>query len=147
MRNPEVTVRSRGVMEKCTYCIQRIVATRIDTEILQVQMDEQARSAASPDEAAAIQRKSAELRQQKLDTLQTACQQACPTQAIIFGNLNAKVDPIHELSPDHLSKVAQLKRQPLDYSLLAELTTQPRTTYLARIQNPNPALAKEQPQS
>jgi MoCo/4Fe-4S cofactor protein with predicted Tat translocation signal len=143
MRNPEVTVRSRGVMEKCTYCIQRIVATRIDMEILQVQMDEQARNAGDPDEAAVIQRKSAELRQQKLDGLQTACQQACPTQAIVFGNLNAKVDPIHEVSPDHLSDVARLKLHPLDYSLLAELTTQPRTTYLARIQNPNPALAGE----
>ncbi len=147
MRNPEVTVRSRGVMEKCSYCIQRIVATRIDMEILQVQMDEEARQAAGSDEAAAIQRKSAELRQQKLDGLQTACQQACPTQAIVFGNLNAKLDPIHEFSTDHLSKVAQLKRQPLNYSLLAELTTQPRTTYLARIQNPNPAIEKEGAQS
>ena len=77
-----------------------------------------------------------------LDTLQTACQQACPTQAIVFGNLNPTVDPIHEVSPDHLSEVAQLKRQPLNYSLLADLTTQPRTTYLARIQNPNPALTE-----
>jgi MoCo/4Fe-4S cofactor protein with predicted Tat translocation signal len=140
MRNPEVTVRSRGIMEKCSYCIQRIVAKRIDMEILQVQMDEQAKSAPGPSEAAAIQRKSAELRQQMLDGLQTACQQACPTKAIVFGNLNPAVDPIHELSPHHLSEVAQLKRQPLNYSLLAELTTQPRTTYLARIQNPNPAL-------
>jgi molybdopterin-containing oxidoreductase family iron-sulfur binding subunit len=147
MRNPEVTVRSRGVMEKCTYCIQRIVATRIDMEMLQVQMDEQARNAGNPDEAAAIQGKSAGLRQQKLDTLQTACQQACPTQAIVFGNLNPVVDPIHDISPQHLSKVAQLKRHPLNYSLLAELTTQPRTTYLARIQNPNPALAKDASQS
>jgi Fe-S-cluster-containing dehydrogenase component len=147
MRNPEVTVRSRGVMEKCTYCIQRIVATRIDMEILQVQMDEEARNAAGSDEAAAIQRKSAVLRQQRLDSLQTACQQACPTQAIVFGNLNAKVDPIHDYSPDHLSNVAQLKRQPLNYSLLADLTTQPRTTYLARIQNPNPTIEKEQARS
>jgi MoCo/4Fe-4S cofactor protein with predicted Tat translocation signal len=143
MRNPEVTVRSRGVMEKCSYCIQRIVATRIDMEILQVQMDEQSRNAATPEEAAAIERKNAELRQQKLDGLQTACQQACPTQAIVFGNLNAEVDPIHPYSPDHLSTAAKLKRQSLDYSLLAELTTQPRTTYLARIQNPNPALRGE----
>jgi molybdopterin-containing oxidoreductase family iron-sulfur binding subunit len=147
MRNPEVTVRSRGVMEKCTYCIQRIVATRIDMEILQVQMDEEARNAPSSNEAATIQRKSAELRQQKLDALQTACQQACPARAIVFGNLNAAVDPIHEFSPEHLSQVARLKRQPLNYSLLAELTTQPRTTYLARIQNPNPALSEEQSQS
>jgi molybdopterin-containing oxidoreductase family iron-sulfur binding subunit len=147
MRNPEVTVRSRGVMEKCTYCIQRIVPTRIDMEIVQVQMDEQARKATSPEEAAAIQQKSAGLRQQKLDSLQTACQQACPTRAIIFGNLNTRLDPIHDYSPDHLSEVAQLKRQPLDYSLLSELTTQPRTTYLARIQNPNPAITNEEPRS
>lgn len=142
LHNPEVTVRSRGVMEKCSYCIQRIVARRIDMEILQVKMDEEAKGASDLAQAAAIQRKSAELRQHLLDTLQTACQQACPTQAIVFGNLNPTVDPIHEVSPDHLSEVAQLKRQPLNYSLLADLTTQPRTTYLARIQNPNPALTE-----
>jgi MoCo/4Fe-4S cofactor protein with predicted Tat translocation signal len=143
MRNPEVTVRSRGVMEKCTYCIQRIVAAREDMELLQVQMDEQARNATSPDEAADIQKRSAELRQRKLDGLQTACQQACPTQAIVFGNINPVVDPIHGISPDYLSTVAQLKKEPLNYSLLAELITQPRTTYLGRIFNPNPALAEE----
>jgi len=143
MRNPEVTVRSRGVMEKCTYCIQRITATRLDMEITQVQMDAQARAAADPAAASAIQQQSAQQRQKLLDNLQTACQQACPTRAIIFGNLNAAVDPIHDYDRDHLSEVAQLKKLPLDYSLLADLTTQPRTTYLARIQNPNPALAKE----
>jgi len=139
MHNPEVTVRSRGVMEKCTYCIQRIVATKREMEILQVQMDEQA----TGDDAEAVEQTSAKLRQKMLDTLQAACQQACPTQAIVFGNLNAKVDPIHAYQPDHRSEVARRKQLPLDYSLLAELTTQPRTTYLARIQNPNPAL-KEQ---
>jgi len=61
--------------------------------------------------------------------------------------LNTRLDPIHDYSPDHLSEVAQLKRQPLDYSLLSELTTQPRTTYLARIQNPNPAITNEEPRS
>jgi molybdopterin-containing oxidoreductase family iron-sulfur binding subunit len=143
MRNPEVTVRSRGVMEKCTYCIQRIVAMRREIEILQVQMDDEARNAASPEEAQAIQKKSAQQRQKILDNLQTACQQACPTQAIVFGNINAKLDPIHDFEPGHLSQVAQLKKEPLDYSLLADLNTKPRTTYLARIQNPNPALAVE----
>jgi MoCo/4Fe-4S cofactor protein with predicted Tat translocation signal len=136
MHNPEVTVRSRGVMEKCTYCIQRIVATKREMEILQVQMDEQA----TGDDANTIEQTSAKLRQNMLDTLQSACQQACPTQAIVFGNLNAKVDPIHPYQPDHRSEVARRKQLPLDYSLLADLTTQPRTTYLARIQNPNPAL-------
>jgi molybdopterin-containing oxidoreductase family iron-sulfur binding subunit len=143
MRNPEVTVRSRGVMEKCTYCIQRITATRIDMEILQVRKDAEAKAAADPDAAASIEQNSAQQRQKLLDSLQTACQQACPTRAIIFGNLNPAVDPIHDYSPDHLSEATQLKRLPLNYSLLAELTTQPRTTYLARIQNPNPALAQE----
>jgi MoCo/4Fe-4S cofactor protein with predicted Tat translocation signal len=140
MRNPEVTVRTRGVMEKCSYCIQRIVATREDMEILQVQLDEQARNAATPQEAADIQKRSAKLRQEKLDHLQTACQQACPTKAIVFGNINNLVDPIHDIDPDHLSDVAQLKRGPLNYSLLSDLTTQPRTTYLARILNPNPVV-------
>jgi molybdopterin-containing oxidoreductase family iron-sulfur binding subunit len=143
MRNPEVTVRSRGVMEKCTYCIQRIVATRREMEILEVQMDDQARNAASADEAKTIREKSAKERQGRLDNLQTACQQACPTQAIVFGNINPNVEPIRDLEPGHLSQVARLKREPLDYSLLAELNTKPRTTYLARIQNPNPSLTVE----
>ncbi|HEX4797586.1 MAG TPA: TAT-variant-translocated molybdopterin oxidoreductase [Humisphaera sp.] len=136
-RNPEVTVRSRGVMEKCTYCIQRITATRIEMEKLQVELEEQARHA-EPAEAEEFRRKSAKLRQQLLDKLQTACQQSCPTEAIVFGNLNSAVDPIHEIEPDHMSKVKSLKAHPLDYGLLEELTTRPRTTYLARITNPNP---------
>ncbi|MDP9174041.1 MAG: TAT-variant-translocated molybdopterin oxidoreductase [Planctomycetota bacterium] len=138
--NPEVTVRSRGVMEKCTYCIQRVTATRIEMEKLQVQFDEEAKTAA-PEDAAILRRKSAELRQAILSNLQTACQQACPSKAIVFGNLNTAVDPIHEFKPEYASDVKSLKDHPLDYSLLADLTTRPRTTYLARIQNPNPALA------
>jgi molybdopterin-containing oxidoreductase family iron-sulfur binding subunit len=103
MQNPEVTVRSRGVMEKCNYCIQRVNLTRIETE----------------KEGRAI----------RDGEVVTACQQACPTDAIIFGNLN-----------DPNSRVRKLKKNGLNYGVLSELNTQPRTTYLAKVQNPNPAL-------
>lgn len=103
MRNPEVSVRSRGVMEKCTYCVQRITKARIHAE-----------------------------EQQRLirdGEIQTACQQACPADAIVFGNIN---------DPD--SRVAQLKENPRNYGLLADLNTRPRTTYLALVHNPNPQI-------
>jgi MoCo/4Fe-4S cofactor protein with predicted Tat translocation signal len=103
MRNPDVTVRSRGVMEKCTYCIQRITQHRIDSE--------------------------REDRPIRDGELQTACQQSCPANAIIFGNIN-----------DPNSRVAQLKSNARNYGLLADLNTRPRTTYLAEIRNPNPEL-------
>jgi molybdopterin-containing oxidoreductase family iron-sulfur binding subunit len=103
-RNPDVTVRSRGVMEKCTYCVQRINRARQDAKI--------------------------ENRAIRDGEVKTACQQACPTDAIVFGNLN-----------DPASRVAQLKAEPADYGLLADLNTRPRTTYLAAIRNPNPELA------
>jgi molybdopterin-containing oxidoreductase family iron-sulfur binding subunit len=103
MRNPDVTVRSRGVMEKCTYCVQRINHARAD----------------------AIR----EERPIRDGEILTACQSVCPTEAIVFGNIN-----------DPSSRVTQLKKSPRNYSLLAELNTKPRTTYLAIIRNPNPAL-------
>ena len=103
MRNPEVTVRSRGVMEKCTYCVQRITQHRIDAERAETPI--------------------------KDGELQTACQQSCPSNAIVFGNIN-----------DPNSKVAKLKASARNYSLLGELNTRPRTTYMAEIRNPNPAL-------
>ena len=108
MRNPDVSVRSRGVMEKCTYCVQRISERRIDTE-----------------RASVIEGKEIKIG----DELQTACQQSCPADAIIFGNVN-----------DPNSAVSKWKAQSRNYSLLGELNTRPRTTYLAEVKNPNPEL-------
>jgi molybdopterin-containing oxidoreductase family iron-sulfur binding subunit len=101
--NPDVTVRGRGVMEKCTYCVQRI---------------RQAQIAADRDD-----------RLIKDGDIVTACQQSCPTQAIVFGDRN-----------DLESEVAKRQKSPLDYVLLPELNTRPRTRYQALIRNPNPAI-------
>jgi molybdopterin-containing oxidoreductase family iron-sulfur binding subunit len=100
LMNPDVTVRQRGVMEKCTYCVQRISDARAEAK--------KGNRAIRDGEVL------------------TACQQACPAQAIIFGNIN-----------DKESQVAKSKATSLNYGLLTELNTQPRTTYLAEVKNPN----------
>ncbi len=104
--NPDVSVRSRGVMEKCTYCVQRIQQAYITAEN--------------------------ETRRIRDGEVVTACQAACPTEAIVFGDIG---------DPD--SAVTRTKASPLNYSLLEELNTVPRTSYLARLHNPNPALVEE----
>jgi Fe-S-cluster-containing dehydrogenase component len=103
LRNPEVSVRSRGVMEKCTYCVQRIEHAKIDRE----KKGERVRDG----------------------DIKTACQQTCPTEAIVFGDLN---------DPD--SRVAKLHAQKRRYDLLGDLNTRPRTVYLAAVRNPNEGL-------
>jgi molybdopterin-containing oxidoreductase family iron-sulfur binding subunit len=107
-------------MEKCTYCVQRISQARIQAKVAGQ------RAPAERGGDGAIPR----------DSIRTACQQACPSGALIFGDLN-----------DPESAVARRKAEPLNYALLEELGTKPRTTYLAKLRNPNPALERAAPGS
>jgi len=110
-KNPDVTVRMRGVMEKCTYCTQRIEHAKIS---------QKAKAGASGD---------VRLTEVAGNIPKTACQQACPAGAIVFGDVS-----------DASSSVSKQKLSPLNYSVLGDLLTKPRTTYLARVRNPNPAM-------
>jgi Fe-S-cluster-containing dehydrogenase component len=105
MRNPEVSVRSRGVMEKCTYCVQRIQNAKIQAEL--------------------------ENRKVQDGEIVTACQAVCPTDVIVFGDIN-----------DPKSRVSRLKADQRSYGVLEELNTKPRTSYLAHLKNPNPEIKK-----
>jgi MoCo/4Fe-4S cofactor protein with predicted Tat translocation signal len=104
-RNPDVSTRARGIMEKCTYCVQRLNAARVEAKVA----NGEGRVGG--------------------DAVQSACQQACPTGAISFGNLT-----------DANSQVSRRKKSPLNYGILTDLNTKPRTSYLARVKNPNPKI-------
>jgi len=107
-KNPNVTVRMRGVMEKCTFCVQRLEVAKIDQKV---------KAGASPNITVPA------------GAVQTACQQACPTNAIVFGN-----------EADADSDIAKARKNTLSYDILSFLNTRPRVSYLARIRNPNPAM-------
>jgi molybdopterin-containing oxidoreductase family iron-sulfur binding subunit len=107
-KNPNVTVRMRGVMEKCTFCVQRIEEARIATKV----------KAGASDKVKI-----------PVDSFQSACQQACPNEAIVFGDIT-----------EPTSKVSVLRASPRGFRLLEYLNTSPRILYLAKLRNPNPRM-------
>jgi Fe-S-cluster-containing dehydrogenase component len=112
LANPDVTVRSRGVMEKCTYCVQRIRGAEIEAEKRGLRPGAKEGDGRVRD-----------------GEILTACQAVCPAEAIVFGDMN-----------DEKSRVSRMKATPLDYGILPDLNTRPRTTYLAAVRNPNPEM-------
>jgi molybdopterin-containing oxidoreductase family iron-sulfur binding subunit len=115
--NPDVTVRARGVMEKCTYCVQRINAGKLSAKVA-------GRTVRDGD-------------------IKTACQQACPAEAIVFGNINDRDAAVTRLRGvvDRTTGDEVMAGSPLHYAMLSELNVKPRTTYLAKIRNPNRELS------
>jgi molybdopterin-containing oxidoreductase family iron-sulfur binding subunit len=136
-KNPDVTVRMRGVMEKCTYCIQRIERARIGAKVLAIKA-----GADKPDAVAPASPYEAGYDIQVIDgvarivvpdgIIKTACEQACPSQAITFGNVR-----------DKNSRVYKLKNTGDDYLVLGSINTKPRTSYLPRLRNPNPKMKND----
>jgi molybdopterin-containing oxidoreductase family iron-sulfur binding subunit len=107
-KNPNVTVRMRGVMEKCTFCLQRIEEAKIGR---------------------AVEARGSDVEKTPLPVFKTACQQACPSESIVFGNIN---------DPD--TAVSKVKADPRTYKSLVAVGTRPRVSYMARVRNPNPAM-------
>ena len=154
LQNPDVTIRTTGVMEKCTYCVQRLNAARIEAKIAALDGSQPTgnSSAQGGDHSSEAEQNGANQEStnqngtapggtpqhqahQATDgiAVQTACQQVCPTRAITFGDLNTPGSP-----------VSQMRKHPLNYELLGELNTRPRTTYWAIVRNPNPSLIDEE---
>ncbi len=143
-KNPDVTVRSRGVMEKCTYCIQRLERAKIGAKLLAAKADyaKPANPLAAGYDILRAEEPNSD-RQKETEgglkivvpdgVIQTACQQACPSKAIVFGNV-----------ADETSKVFQLKQRQQDYLVLGSKNTKPRTSYYPRLRNPNPRMGIEE---
>jgi molybdopterin-containing oxidoreductase family iron-sulfur binding subunit len=123
-KNPDVTVRMRGVMEKCTYCTQRIQESKIRSKV----KAQRKKTLESGKDGKDLVMDRNDLKVAD-GGVQTACQQVCPTDAIVFGDIS---------DPD--SEVSKLKTNPRDYSVLGYLSTRPRTTFLAKVRNPNPRM-------
>jgi molybdopterin-containing oxidoreductase family iron-sulfur binding subunit len=123
-KNPDVTVRMRGVMEKCTYCVQRIQEAKIRVKV----KAQRNANLATGNDGADLKLSTQDIKVPD-GTIRPACQQVCPSDGVAFGDLS-----------DPNSRVSQLKNDPRDYAVLGYLNTRPRTSYLAKVRNPNPAM-------